>query len=79
MEAVQKAYDPKELVKKLKSKGLDLAEDSAIIVIETTNEWAQESANLGTKPFVDGMVLMAGPPLTKFLKEQADKIDGKEG
>jgi hypothetical protein len=76
---MEKAYDPKELVKIAKSKGLDIAEEAAKELIKSIGEWAQESAKLGQKPLVDGIVLVAVPVLEKFALEQADKIDGEVG
>ena len=74
-----KAYDPKELVKKLKSKGLDIAEEAATELVKGVSEWAKESAALGQKPLVDGIVTVAAPVLEKFALEQVDKIDGEQG
>lgn len=74
-----KAYDPKELVKKLKSKGLDILEESAKELIEGVSEWAEESAKLAQHGIVDAVVLVAAPQLKKIGLDVADKIDGKEG
>jgi len=79
MEVQKKAYDPKELVQILKSKGLDVAEEAAKQLIEGVSQWAQESAKLGQNPLVDGIVTVAAPVVEKFAIEQADKIDGKLG
>lgn len=74
---MEKAYDPKALVEKLKSKGLDIAEESVKELVKAVSEWSQESAKLGQKPMIDGVVLIGAPLLEKFAVEQADKIDGK--
>lgn len=76
---MEKAYEPKELVKVLKSKGLDIAEEAAKELIEGISEWAQASAKLGQNPLVDGIVTVAMPVVEKFALEQADKIDGEQG
>ena len=76
---MEKAYDPKELVKVLKSKGLDIAEEAAKELIKGVSEWAQASAKLGQNALVDGIVTVAMPVVEKFALEQADKIDGEQG
>lgn len=76
---MEKAYDPKDLVQKLKSKGLDIAEESVKELVKAVSEWSQESAKLGQKPMIDGIVLIGAPLLEKFAVEQADKIDGEQG
>lgn len=76
---MEKAYDLKQLVKKVKSKGLDIAEESAKELIEAVCEWAEDSAKLGQKGVIDAVVLVAAPQLEKLGKEVADKIDGQEG
>jgi len=73
------AYEAKALVAKLKSKGLDIAEDAAQLVLDATAEWLQESA-LESETKADDLIV---PPLLAFAKPMADKavdkIDGKEG
>ncbi len=75
---MEKAYDLKALVAKLKARGLDLAEDGAIIVIEEAFAWLEESAPLSATPY-DDMALVVFPPLKKMILEAADGIDGKIG
>ena len=73
------AYDPKELVIKLKSKGLDVAEEAAKELLEGVVEWAKDSASLGKNGIVDAIVLVAVPQLEKIALEAIDKIDGEVG
>lgn len=73
------AYEVSKLVEKLKSKGLDVVEETAIEAISAIAEWAEDSAKEGTKPVVDGLVLVMAPQAAKVLKELADKIDGQVG
>lgn len=71
-----KAYDLKVLTEKLKSRGLDLAEDSAKIVAEELFAWIKESAGVSETPY-DDMALLILPQLEKIAFESIDKIDGK--
>ena len=43
---MEKAYDLKDLGQKLKGKGLDVAEESLMIVFEEVMAWFKESASL---------------------------------
>lgn len=75
---MEKAYDLKELGLKLKSKGLDLAEDGAKIAVEGIFEWLAESAVISSTPY-DDMAQLVMPQLKKIIMEQVDKIDGQVG
>jgi len=72
-----KAYDAKELVNVLKSKGLDVAEDAANILLESVFEWLEESIKLSSTPY-DDMALLLLPKIKEGAAKQIDKIDGKE-
>ena len=72
-----KAYDAKELVNVLKSKGLDVAEDAANILLESVFEWLEESIKLSSTPY-DDMALLLLPKIKELAAKQIDKIDGKE-
>lgn len=67
-----------ELTAKLKEKGLPLAEEAVIKILETTDEmvskYVQESESK-----VDDMILPFFHQLVEFGKKAADKIDGKIG
>lgn len=75
---MEKAYDLKDLGKKFKDSGLDLAEESLNIVLDNVLVWFKESAAMSETPY-DNMALILLPELEKLLKAQIDKIDGKEG
>lgn len=75
---MEKAYDVKALVEKLKSKGLDVAEETAKIALEEVFAWVEESAKLSATPY-DDMGLVVLPHLKKLALESADKIDGAVG
>ena len=75
---MNKAYDVKELLNVLKGKGLDVAEESANIVLEAVIEWLGESARLSANIY-DDLMLVALPKIEELAKEQIDKIDGEVG
>jgi hypothetical protein len=75
---MEKAYDPKALVEKLKLRGLDLAEDAAKILVEEVSAWLVESSVLSATPY-DDIVAVVMPIIKKTVLEQVDKIDGKIG
>lgn len=75
---MNKPYDVKELVARLKSRGLDLAEDAAMIFVEELEGFVIESADASPTPYDDVLKLVI-PQLTKKLKaDVVDKIDGKD-
>ena len=73
-----KAYDLKALGAGLKSKGLDLAEEALVLVVEELFVWVEGSAKISETPY-DDMALLVLPQLKKMALEQVDKIDGQEG
>jgi len=73
-----KPYEVSELVNILKSKGLDIAEDAAKVVVESTLQWVKESAKLSATPY-DDMALIVLPQVEGFIKSALDKIDGQQG
>jgi hypothetical protein len=74
---MEKAYDPKELVKKLERKGLVVVEDLAVVVLDATLEWLQESAAMTPNPYDDILAALL-PTLRKEALKHIDKIDGIE-
>ena len=74
---MDKAFDTKDLVERLKSRGLDVAEDSVKGVCEDLFAWFEESAKLSENKF-DDMTLVVLPEVKKLLMNEIDKIDGKE-
>lgn len=73
-----KAYDLKVLIEKLKSRGLDVTEETAKGVFEDTFSWVEESAKISENKIDDMIVGMAGPAKS-YVMEMLDKIDGKVG
>jgi hypothetical protein len=75
---MDKAYDLKLLVEKLKGKGLDLAEEAAKVAVEGTLEWLEESAKISANPY-DDLVIVLVPVVKPKIFEIIDKIDGQVG
>ena len=75
---MEKAYDVKDLVEKLKDAGLEVAEEAAKAVVESVLDWVQESAALSPNKWDD---LIAGfiPAAKPAIMEALDKIDGEVG
>ena len=69
------SYDIKKLGERLKVKGLDIAEDVLIDVINETFDWGTEEAKLNGHVVVQGLL----PVVKPFILQAADKVDGKEG
>jgi hypothetical protein len=74
---MEKAYDLKNLASRLTARGLEVAEDAAIIILEETCDWSQESAVLSKTP-LDDILAVAAPLIKKEAMKYADKIDGVE-
>ena len=75
---MEKAYDLKDLGSRLKGKGLDLAEDAAGIILDSTIDWLVESA-IKSENKIDDIVAPLLVAVKPYIKEQIDKIDGKVG
>ena len=73
---MEKAYDFKVLVEKLKARGLDLAEDAAGLMLEELCDWVVESSAVSATPF-DDVLAVVMPTLKKEAAKMVDKIDGK--
>lgn len=72
---MEKAYDLKALVEKLKAKGLDVAEDAAKVIVEESFAWVEESAKLSATPY-DDLLIAVIPVMKKEVLKAVDKIDG---
>lgn len=79
---MEKAYDGKELLKKVQSKlaekGLTMAEESLEVIIKQTwsglKEWGNESAILSANP-VDNFIMPALNFLDGYIMPEIEKID----
>lgn len=74
---MDKAYDLKDLAKKLELKGLPVVEETARQVYEAVHEWIAESAVLSENKIDDVAVPLAFPMLDKVVLPAIDKIDGE--
>jgi len=70
----KKAYDIKLLLENLKDEGLEIAEESAKILINGFMNWLEESAELSDTPY-DDMAAMLYPQLKKMALDKAEDIN----
>ena len=70
----KKAYDVSLLLEKLKAQGLEIAEESAKILITSVFDWLEESADLSPNPY-DDMAKVLYPKLKEFALERAEQIN----
>lgn len=75
---MEKAYDVKVLVEKLKAKGLDMAEDVAKVALVEVLDWISESAKVSNNNY-DDLFIAVMPMLKAEMLKQIDKIDGQVG
>jgi hypothetical protein len=75
---MEKAYDLKALAEKMKSKGLDLAEEGAKIAVVSMLEWLEESAVKSENKY-DDLSLAVLPLIKPAILKEIDKIDGQVG
>ena len=71
------AYEFKSLVENLKEKGLDVAEDAAAIIVETTMDWIVVEAAKSNNKY-DDLVGVFIPTLKPVVMGYIDKIDGAD-
>jgi hypothetical protein len=72
------AYEVKALAEKLKSKGLEVAEDAAKVVVEETLQWVAEEA-VKSENKIDDLLVAIIPVVKPHILAAVDKIDQKEG
>jgi hypothetical protein len=72
------AYEVKALAEKLKSKGLEVAEDAAKVVVEETLQWVAEEA-VKSEIKIDDLLVAIIPVVKPHILAAVDKIDQKEG
>jgi len=75
---LKEAYNTTELVEKLKSEGLDIAEDAAVKVLDVVLEWVAESAAKSETPF-DDLIATIFPMVKGEVLKLIDEIDGEVG
>lgn len=79
---MEKAYDIKDLGKKLAASGVpmlkDVAEEEAKVIYSCLKAWLQESAVLSPNK-VDDVVVPFLSYMDSIVLKEIDKIDGKTG
>lgn len=71
---MEKAYDLKGLIAELKDQGLELAEESAKVVVSGVFTWLEKSAVLSENKY-DDLASVLYPRLKDYALEQAEKIN----
>lgn len=71
------AYEFESLLGRVKSKGLDLAEDALALVVSETFDWLAEQAQASESPYDDLLAVVAPVAKAKVL-EFVDKVDGED-
>lgn len=74
--AEKKPYDLKDLAKRLRKRGVNVAEEAAEVLYEELKGWFKDSAALSANP-IDDIVATFLPQLDKIVEPQLDKIDGE--
>lgn len=74
---MEKAYDVKDLLNRLKNDGLELAEKEAGLFYKHLKEWFQESAVLSPNK-IDDVVAPFASQLDPIMLPLIDKIDGQK-
>ena len=69
-----KAYDLSGLLDILKSQGIEIAEESAKVVITSVFVWLEQSAALSENKY-DDLATVLYPQLKAYALEQAEKIN----
>lgn len=75
---MEKSFDIKNLTERLKSKGLDVAEELAKVVAGETMDWIKESVEIHPNMYVKFLAPLIGT-LKPQVMSQVDKIDGQVG
>lgn len=73
----KKAYDVKLLLEKLKAEGLEVAEESAKILVKAVFEWLEESADLSENAY-DDMAKVVYPKVKEMILDKAEDINKED-
>lgn len=71
---MEKAFDLKSLGEELKGQGLELAEESAKIVVKAVFNWIEASVKMTENPY-DDFFIMARPQLEEAIGPIVEKIN----
>lgn len=76
---MDKAFDTKVLVERLKGHGLEVAEELAEVVVGEIMDWASESCAIHPNALVKAIGVPAVAMLKPLAMSAVDKIDGQPG
>jgi hypothetical protein len=76
---MEKAFDPNDLVNRLKGKGLPEVEGLAEIVVTELFAWGTESCAMHENAIVKAVGVPFLAIVQPLVMEQINKIDGQEG
>lgn len=71
---MEKAYDLKGLVEELKGQGLELAEESAKVVVNGVFNWLEKSADISENPY-DDIAKIIYPKARSYALGKAEEIN----
>lgn len=71
---MEKAYDFKGLIDELKDQGLEVAEESAKVLIVSVFNWLEKSADLSKNKY-DDLAKVIYPKIKEYALEAADNIN----
>ncbi len=74
----EQAYKISILGERLKSKGLVLAEDALLLIVDETFDFVSESALVSKTPYDDIVVVVIPVAKQKLKADFVDKIDGQD-
>lgn len=75
---MEKPFDVKDLVVRLKGKGLDMAEEAVKLCVVESLGWMEDSVKLSENKY-DDLAIAVIPSVKDFVLKQVDKIDGAVG
>lgn len=76
---MEKPFDTKNLVERLKGRGLEVAEELAEVLVSETMDWASESCAMHPNALVKAIGVPAVAMLKPIAMGAVDKIDGQPG
>lgn len=71
---MEKAYDLKGLLEELKGQGVEVAEESAKVVIQSVFAWLEKSAAMSENKY-DDLLMVIAPKLKEYAIQQAENIN----
>lgn len=75
---MEKPFETKALAERLKAKGLDIAEEFVVVLVDETLGWVSDSVTMSESK-VDDLALAVIPAVKPYIMAQIDRIDGQVG